>query len=358
MKVALIVVGNIWYAPYVRIYTKLLDELKVDYSIISWNRDGRDKPEGFQYDEKLAVVNGSAGLSAYMRYVRFVKKTVKREGFDRLIVFGPQIACLLSLYLLKWKKRYVIDYRDLSIEQKSGFRQLFRFLLGRSYANVISSPGFKKALPKDIHYCLSHNFDIATVRKALGNENDKENEILKGKKADKRVVLTIGGIRDYSSNVEVIKGLANNPEYIVSFVGRGPAAEPLEKYCKENGIENVTFKGYYEKEEEAGYVKAASFMNIFYPRKLSHDTALSNRFYNSLIFRKPMIVTKDTTQGDYAEKYGVGVALENTDGIAEKLDAFLQQDFAVYSKRCNALLGEFIHDYEEFESVIKQFVSA
>lgn len=353
MKVALIVVGNIWYAPYVRIYTKLLDELKVDYSIISWNRDGRDKPEGFQFDEKLAVVNGSAGLSAYMRYVRFVKKTVKREGFDRLIVFGPQISCLLSLYLLKWKKRYVIDYRDLSIEQKGGFRQLFRFLLGRSYANVISSPGFKKALPTDIQYYLSHNFDIASVRMALATETDNSEA-----PAGKKVVLTIGGIRDYSSNVEVIKGLANNPGYVVSFVGRGPAAEPLEKYCKENGIENVTFKGYYEKEEEAGYVKEASFMNIFYPRKLSHDTAVSNRFYNSLIFRKPMIVTKGTTQGDYAEKYNVGVALKTTDEIAEKLDAFLQQDFAEYSKRCNALLGEFIQDYEEFESVIKQFVSA
>lgn len=353
MKVALIVVGNIWYAPYVRIYTKLLDELKVDYSIISWNRDGRDKPEGFQYDEKLAVVNGSAGLSAYMRYVRFVKKTVKREGFDRLIVFGPQISCLLSLYLLRWKKGYIIDYRDLSIEQKGGFRQLFRFLLGRSYANVISSPGFKKALPKDVKYYLSHNFDIVAVRKAL--ESKGMSSVVK---TDKKMVLTIGGIRDYSSNVEVVKGLANNPEYVVSFVGRGPAAEPLEQFCKENGIENVTFKGYYEKEEEAGYVKAASFMNIFYPRKLSHDTALSNRFYNSLIFRKPMIVTKDTTQGDYAEKYGVGVALENTERLAEKLDAFIQQDFVEYSQRCNALLGEFIHDYEEFESVIKQFISA
>lgn len=353
MKVALIVVGNIWYAPYVRIYTKLLDALNVDYSIISWNRDGRDKPEGFQYDEKLAVVNGSAGLSAYLRYVRFVKKTVKRESFDRLIVFGPQISCLLSLYLLRWKKRYIIDYRDLSIEQKGGFRKLFRFLLGRSYANVISSPGFKKALPKDIKYYLSHNFDVATVRKALEASTESSEP-----KTGTKVVLTIGGIRDYSSNVEVIKGLANNPDYVVSFVGRGPAAEPLEKYCKENGIENVIFKGYYEKEEEAGYVREASFMNIFYPRKLSHDTAISNRFYNSLIFRKPMIVTKGTTQGDYAEKYNVGVALETTDGIAEKLDAFLQQDFAEYSNRCNALLGEFIHDYEEFESVIKQFVSA
>ena len=208
-------------------------------------------------------------------------------------------------------------------------------------------------MPKDIKYYLSHNFDIAAVKKALESEN-----VTNKSKTGKKVVLTIGGIRDYSSNVEVIKGLANNPEYVVSFVGRGPAAEPLEKYCKENGIENVTFKGYYEKEEEAGYVKEASFMNIFYPRKLSHDTAVSNRFYNSLIFRKPMIVTKNTTQGDYAEKYEVGIAIETADGLAEKLRTFLHLDFAEYSIRCNKLLREFIHDYDEFEDMIKQFVGA
>ncbi len=89
MKVALVLAGNIWFAPYIRIYTHLLEEAKVDYSIISWNRDGQDPPRGFQYDKKWSNVDkGGAGLFAYYGYIRFVKKTIRRERFDRLIVLA------------------------------------------------------------------------------------------------------------------------------------------------------------------------------------------------------------------------------------------------------------------------------
>lgn len=353
MKIALVLPGSIWYAPYVRIYTKILDELHTDYSIISWNREGDDKPEGFQYNEPCAKGHGSAGWKAYKGYIKFIKKTIKEQGFERIIVFGPQMTCLLSTFLLThFRGRYMIDYRDLSIEQKAGFKQIFAVMLKFSQANVVSSPGFKRCLPKRDYY-LSHNFDIDAVKVAF--EEKVEGTFNTGKEIE---VLTIGAIRDYSSNIEVVKALANKEGIKVSFVGKGGAADQIAEYCKKEGINNVTFTGFYQKQEEAGYVKNATFMNIFYPRVITHDTALSNRFYNSLIYRKPMIVTRNTTQGDYAEKYGVGLAIETTEGLADKLKAFLKQDYATYCERCNTLLSDFIHDYIDFYKAVKQFVSA
>lgn len=352
MKIALVLPGSIWYAPYVRIYTKILDELHADYSIISWNREGDDKPEGFQYDVPCAKGHGSAGWKAYKGYIKFIKKTIKEQGFDRIIVFGPQMTCMLSVYLLlHFRGRYMIDYRDLSIEQKAGFKQLFALMLKFSQANVISSPGFKRCLPKRNYY-LSHNFDINAVKTAI--EEKVVGSFDTGKEIE---VLTIGAIRDYSSNIEVVKALGNKEGVKVQFVGKGGAAIKIEDYCKKEGIENVSFTGFYEKHEEAGYVKNTTFMNIFYPRIITHDTALSNRFYNSLIYRKPMIVTKDTTQGDYAERYGVGLALETTGGLADKLKEFLKQDYAAYCECCNSLLCDFINDYNEFYNAVKRFIS-
>lgn len=352
MKIALVLPGSIWYAPYVRIYTKILDELHTDYSIISWNREGDDKPEGFQYNEPCAKGHGSAGWKAYKGYIKFIKKTIKEQGFKRIIVFGPQMTCMLSVYLLlHFRGRYMIDYRDLSIEQKAGFKQLFALMLKFSQANVISSPGFKRCLPKRNYY-LSHNFDINAVKTAI--EEKVVGSFDTGKEIE---VLTIGAIRDYSSNIEVVKALGNKEGVKVQFVGKGGAAIKIEDYCKKEGIENVSFTGFYEKHEEAGYVKNTTFMNIFYPRIITHDTALSNRFYNSLIYRKPMIVTKDTTQGDYAERYGVGLALETTGGLADKLKEFLKQDYAAYCECCNSLLCDFINDYNEFYNAVKRFIS-
>lgn len=352
MKVALIIPGSIWYAPYVRIYTRILDEQKVEYSIISWNREGDDKPEGIQYNVSSASGHGSAGFKAYRGYVKFIKRNIRKEGFDRIIVFGPQMTCLLSTFLLfQFRGRYMIDYRDLSIEQKPGFKQLFSVMLKHSKLNVISSPGFKRCLPKRDYY-LSHNFDVNAVKDALSAGLEGAFEVENGIE-----VLTIGAIRDLSSNIEVVKALGNKDGVKVSFVGKGDAASMIENYCNENGIKNVSFTGFYQKQEEPGYVKRSTFLNIFYPRIITHDTALSNRFYNSLIYKRPMIVTKGTTQGDYADKYQVGLAVENCEGLQGELQRFIQQDYTSYVQRCNDLLSSFLRDQEQFEYAVIKFVS-
>lgn len=80
MNVALILPGSIWYAPYVRIYTRILDKTNTDYSIISWNREGDDKPEGFQYNVPCSKGHDSAGLSSYLGYIRFIKKLFARKA--------------------------------------------------------------------------------------------------------------------------------------------------------------------------------------------------------------------------------------------------------------------------------------
>lgn len=352
MRVALIIPGSLWYAPYLRIYTRLLNENNVDYSIISWNREGDDKPEGFQYNVLCPKGHGSAGWSAYRGYIGFIKKTIKEQKFDRIIVFGPQMACLLSVYLLShFRGRYMIDYRDLSIEQRPGFKQLFSLMLKHSKLNVISSPGFKQCLP-NYDYYLSHNFDVNAVKVAISERPNNTFE------ANKEVeVLTIGAIRDLCSNMEVVKALGNADGIRLNFVGKGDAAKTIEEYCKVNGINNVSFAGFYQKEDEPKYVKKATFMNIFYPRVITHDTALSNRFYNSLIFKKPMIVTKDTTQGEYAERFGVGIAVTECVNLKDDIKYFLQNNYIEYSKRCNDLLSSFLDDQIKFERAFGSFLS-
>jgi hypothetical protein len=97
-------------------------------------------------------------------------------------------------------------------------------------------------------------------------------------------------------------------------------------------------------------------MNIFYPRVITHDTALSNRFYLSLQHHKPMIVTRGTTQGDYAERYGVGVAVDDCHDLAERLCDFLNQDRSAYERRCDDLLAQFMEDQKRFEAAVAEFV--
>jgi hypothetical protein len=261
------------------------------------------------------------------------------------------MTCLLApLLLLHFRHRYIIDYRDLSIEQHPGFRQLFALMLRFSCANVVSSPGFLPHLPKS-NYLISHN--VGRWEPPLTTYNSSPTP-----HSSPLIVLTIGAIRDLEANLEVVKALANREGFTMQFIGRGNDAPKIEEYCHEHSISNVTFTGFYEKKDEAQYVEQCTVMNIFYPRVITHDTAISNRFYLSLQHHKPMIVTRGTTQGDYAERYQVGIAVDDCHDLVDRIQEFLSHDFASYEKHCNDLLASFMEDQKRFEAAVVKFATS
>lgn len=351
MKVAIIIPSVHWNCPYADIYARLFDRNDINYDIISFNRKLDKEDTRYHFDYGLS--NGSGALKkliANLKYCSYVKKVLKKEQYDRLVIFSSQLGLGLLGYLLRHNKgRYIFDYRDISVEQhlKYPFKKLLRY----SYMNVVSSPGFLKVLPQEFNYEICHNLNIGIAEKAIHEET---NGVWP---SGNKHVITIGGIRDYEANVSVIDAINGKHGYSLSFVGRGESSPRLADYCKRNNITNVSFVGFYKKEEEPGFIKKADYINIFYPRVITHDTAVSNRFYNSLIFKKPMITTANTTQGDYASNYKVGVALEDCSALIEKLEQFIQENnFTEYCNRCNNLLGHFVTEQRSFEKKVLSFV--
>jgi hypothetical protein len=327
----------------------MLDEMGVEYDIISWNREGREEA-GIQFNYKEKSRNQLAVLWSYLKYARFLRRTIRKNEYDKLIIFTPQVGIFLSSFLEKYYRgRYIFDYRDLSIEQKSIFLKRFRMVLSNSYANVISSPGFKRYLPQEFDYLVSHNFNIGIVKKTL------DNKVLQYE-GDSLSILTIGALRT-DMNREVMDALGNVSGVQMSFVGKGIAAASLEHYAEDKGYDNVKFTGFYKKEEESEIYKNHLFVNIIYPLIPSHISALSNRFYNSLIYKRPMIVTRGTIQGDYAEKYDVGLVIDNLDNLNDKLKDYRKGlNFIDYTQKCNRLLTDFLKENETFEQVVRTFV--
>lgn len=351
MRVAIILPSVHWNCPYADIYARLFDKYGIQYDMISFNRklDQEDTKHHFDY----GLSNSSSSIKkliALLKYCSFVSRILKKEQYDRLVVFSSQVGLgLLPTLLLHYKKRYIFDYRDLSIEQY--LKYPFRYLLKNSYINVVSSPGFIRVLPKEFVYYICHNVNVETAERSV-------NTVISGDwpKGTKHI-LTIGGIRDYEANKEVIDSIAGRSDYSLSFVGRGESSQQLANYCNSINASNVSFSGFYEKEQEKDFVLSADFINIFYPRKLSHDTAISNRFYNSLIYKKPMITTANTIQGDLAAEYRVGVALNNCNELVSELNSFIKSnDYSQYCVRCNTLLLKIIKEQHSFENRLLSFV--
>lgn len=350
MKIGLIVPGNLWFSPYVKIYTDILNQNNIEYEIISWNRDGTDKPSNTAFNLNINKLTRYQKFGPFIKYLSYIKETIRKNKYDKLVVFGPQTALLLYPFLKKeYKNNFLLDYRDLSIDQLPVLKTVFKKVLKISGLNVISSLGFKKHLPKE-DYIISHNIssDLLIGKKLATGENNL--------KSDDINVLTIGSIRDYEANLEVIKALANKENIKLFFVGKGDASAMLEKYTIENNIENIFFHGFYEKIEEEDYIKKATFLNIYYPQIKSHSSALSNRFYNGLIYGKPMIVTSNSIQGDFVEQYNLGVSVNNCNNLEDKLRKFRSEFNEIeFNNSAEKLLTDFKTDYDIFLAKVSSF---
>lgn len=349
-KICLILPANLYFAPYINIYTNLLNKRGYKYDIIYWDREGvgEDLYTPFKLKSNYNS-NKFKKIIDYIKFSRFVNKKIKDNNYQKLIIFGSQYSVFASNFLCnKFKGKYIIDFRDLGIEQTLMHR-FNKVLEGCKYI-VLSSPAFSKYLPKGFDYIISHNFNIDTVRELINQEVSINKESI-------QEVLTIGGIRDFEQNSQIIEALSNDKRFFIHFVGKGIDKKPLEDFARLNKVLNIKFDGYYDKKDEPDYIKKASFMNIFYPKKPSHDTALSNRFYNSILYCRPMITTKNTIQGDFASKYGLGIGIENTSQLKEEIDNFIKNfDQEKYNKNRKDLLTKFIKDYDIWERSIIDFI--
>lgn len=348
MKIGLLLPANLYFCPYACIYTKILEERKLKYEILCWDKTGVKEDVHFAYHRKVTGNSSSIKkLFGYFLYTRYLKKHISEQQYDKLIVFGPQIGILCYSFLTKYyKKAFVLDYRDLSIEQKR--KKIYFKLLTNSALNVISSPGFLKCLPDSFGYVLSHNMDEEMAKRM---KDEKFNKSILN--LNKIVILTIGAIRDCEQNIELMDALAEDEVFDIQFIGKSDFSDLISDHAKLKKISNASFVGFYKKEEENQYVKQCSFMNIYYPRKLSHDTALSNRFYNALLHFKPMIVTKNTIQGDLVEKYHLGLAITNCDDLAYKIKEYLRTfDITQFVEGRNKLLDRFLSEQSNFRNLL------
>ncbi|MDD4157368.1 MAG: capsular biosynthesis protein [Candidatus Cloacimonetes bacterium] len=349
-KIALIIPNNQWFAPYLNLYTDILKKNSINYDVIYWNRDGSEMSTSISYNHVSLSSNSlKRKIIEYIGFFKFARKIIKQKNYNKLIIFGSISSIFLFPTLFQFKRKYIIDFRDLSIEQNVILFQIFQYLSKNSYCNVISSPGFLHYLPK-MKYLISHNINFH----AIGTDiiNNKLFELSK----KPIVILTIGGIRDFQSNRDIIFSLANNKDFALYFVGKGPAAKMLEEYVKRNNISNVHFKGYYCKEDEQKIIKECTFLNIYYPKTKLHSSAISNRFYNGILNNKPMIVTSGGIQGDLVSKYNLGIAISDCSNCSELLVKYLN-DFKedLFLKNRNLLLKNYMKDNLEFEKMLLNF---
>lgn len=352
MKVGIILSGNIESQPYISYYTDVFDKIDMDYEYIGWDRDNAN-PSIYNNHKLISInVKGSVKnnnfrkLYDYWLFSKEVKKYLANNHFDFLLIHTIVNGVFLKKYLLKnYRNKYVFDIRDYSPIfpfVKSTVKKIIR----NSFFTTISSEGFLEWLPKENKYVLGHNVS----RNNLVVSFYENKTLILDKK--ELMVLTIGKIRDFSSNARVIVSLGNKSRIKVFFAGSGIESKKLEKFSRDK-FSNVFFLGLYKKAEERSIVNSSDFINIILPINTLSNTLTSNRFYLALTLRKIMIVNEESFHAKYVKKYNLGIVIQSGDDIFQKImDYVLVFDCALLEKGCKELLNLIESDILSFEEKV------
>ncbi len=311
MKILIVGFAKIKYMPYLNLYLENLDRVKNDIHLVYWNRDMKEentkKLQGITVHEFTSLQDDDAPkLSKMGNFKKFrdYALSVLKEGFDFIIILHSLPGVLLSKELVRdFKNRYIFDYRDFTYENFLPYKSVIHTLVNNSYKTFVSSDAFRAFLPDNKKILTSHN--------VLACDTEADKNIHKTP-SDKIRIAFWGFIREEKTNLEIIKKLADDERFELHFYGREQSiCESLKKYACENAG-NVYFHGEYTPEERDEFARNTDLIHNVYAES-NMKLAVSNKYYDSLIYEIPQLVMKNSYMGVLVINNGIGKAVNPSD---------------------------------------------
>ena len=352
--ISLIFCGDLKYCPYLARYTERLEKQLIPYRVLFWNRGNftLNLPENYVYydspsDESLGKLQK---LKDFVGFRKWVVNQLKNSKSDGLILLSTLTGVLLFDKIKKYNKKYIFDIRDYSYEHIAIFRKIEKNIIKNSYFTAISSKGFQAFLPEH-NYIIAHNFN--------------RNEMIETPKFKKRElplkIVWNGTVRFFDFQKQYLDALKNDDRFQLVYHGSGTDLEKYKEYCFDNEIHNVVFTGAYDNRDKYKLLKDAAILNNCYGGRdgdqLKH--AISNRFYDGLLYHIPQLVETDGYKAEVTAKWGVGVSLNAESTFADELfdyyENIVEDEFDI---ACTQAMNDVVKEDDIYIKKIDEFITS
>ncbi len=350
--ISLIFCGDLKYCPYLSRYTERLEKYNVDYRVLFWNRGNFELnyPDNYVYYDSPSAENlGKVHkMKDFIGFRKWIFQQLKKYPSDGLILLSTLTGILIFDKLKRYTGKYIFDIRDYSYENLAIFRKIEKNIIENSAFTTISSKGFKAFLPKH-NYIIAHNF----------NRNEMIDRPTFIKRDMPLKLVWNGTIRFFDFQKKYIDALKNDSRFIMIYHGSGTDLETYKAYCKKNRIENVVFTGAYNNKDKFKLLANADILNNCYGGSDGDQLcyAISNRYYDGLIYHIPQLVEKKGYKASVTKKDGVGIALDATPSFADELYAYYMQiDSKQFDESCRISIEKVIEEDNFYIEKIDEFI--
>ena len=229
------------------------------------------------------------------------------------------------------------------------FYKLLTNIIDNSAFTCISSDGFRRILPNR-EYVLAHNFRYADLEKQVDAVMLNRSNPIK--------VSYIGLLREFSYHKRLIDIFGNDSRFVLRFHGDGPEINKIREYASE--FNNVEITGRYNNDEKNKYNLDADMLLYNYPCSYNRNCALANKYYDGILYKKPMIANVDTFSGQLVKEKGLGVslsfALTNDEYKNQVYDYYLGFDQEEFVKNANEELERILQEDKLYVEKIDGFI--
>lgn len=353
--IALVFCGDLKYCPYMKRYLERLDEAKADYRVYFWSRTEKAAVDFDRYAayDSASDLNASPAkkLLDFVGFRSWLLRQLKKDQPKAIIVLSTLTGIILGRFLYeKFKGRYIFDIRDYSYEHIAPFYAIEKRAIENSRFTAISSKGFQDFLPPH-PYVIAHNF----------NRNDMIRSFSFQKKEAPLKFVWNGVMRYFEFQTQYLNALKNDSRFEMIYHGDGPEMAQYQKYCSENGFQNVRFTGSYNNAQKAELLADAAILNNCYgylsgnPENVRH--AVSNRFYDGSLYHIPQVVESDGFKAAWGKKEGIAVDFPPDDHFADRLfDYYQALDGARFDAACDAMIKKVIEEDDIYIARMDSFI--
>ena len=351
MKILIIGFTHPNYMPYLHHYLRLLDNSSEhDVSVAYWNRSNLNN-SGINITGHTYIFNKSMSdtdnllkkIPKILKYSSFLKKVLKRNDFDLLIVLHTTTAFVIkSMLYTKYKNKFIFDYRDVTYENLNFYRKEVHKIIKHSALCISSSKGFDRYFPieKEVYYL--HN-----INPAKKNDTFKIN--------DKIIIRFWGFIRHPKINELIIEAISKDDRFELHYHGKiQEIVKRLIKFSKLLDSKNVFFHGEYNNNDRIAFASNTNLIHNIYENDYVTSYAMGNKYYDGLQFKIPQICSEGSFMGSEVNSYHVGLTVDvNKSGFLDTIyEYYLNLNFEAFKENCTLALNECLNENNETDKHI------
>ncbi len=240
-----------------------------------------------------------------LKFIREVKKYLKSNN-EYEILHCHDLEMALCGVLFFRNKKVVFDMHEYYSNKKN---KILNFFISKIVKYV------QKRCKWIVHV---NDFQVKDVRQReklvyVPNYPEKRKFTdFKHKDSEKLRISYTGYVRHYIPLINLMKAVDKLNNVYVTINGEGGAYQRLKDDSRE--LKNSELTGKYDHNDIAKFYENSDLLYCVYNQQNKNDeTAIPTKFYEALLTKIPLIVSKNSAMGDFVKKYNIGFEVDGTD---------------------------------------------